>query len=245
MTARPGAGEHRIGVSLANLDDPWQAQVKADIEAAAAKHSGWRLTVVDAQNDAARQQAQLEEFRGRRADLVIVNPVDVSAMTEPIARLFAAGIPVVVLDRAVIGDQYTCLIAGNPRQIGAEAGKWLAGRLHGKGKIVELRGPVDSRWADEVHEAFRAELRDPGYRLVFSEHVDPPRVDAGKLMVVALGRLEEIDAVFAYDDAAAHAAEQAAKAAGRGEWRAVSGRWRSAGRGRRLRCPGSDYARPA
>ena len=41
------------------------------------------------------------------------------------------------------------------------------------------------------------------------------KFDGGKLMDEALGQVEKIDAVFAYDDAAAYAAYQAAKAAGR------------------------------
>ena len=218
--ARPHAGRerpkaHAIGVLLASLDGPWRAQMKADIEAAAAKHPDLRLIVMDAQNDAAKQQAQLDELADSHVDVVIVSPKDVQAITDPLAKLFDAGTAVIVLDRAVIGDKYTCFIAADPAEIGAAAGKWLAGRLHGKGKIVELRGPVDSLWAEELHAAWRAALRDPGYHFVFDGHVDPPKLDGGKLMDEALGQVQQIDAVFAYDDAAASAAYQAAKTAGR------------------------------
>ena len=80
---------------------------------------------------------------------------------------------------------------------------------------MELRGPVDSLWAEELHTAWRAALRDPGYHFVFDGHVDPPKLGGGKLMDEALGQVKQIDAVFAYDDAAARAAYQAAKTAGR------------------------------
>ena len=214
-TSREGPKVYTIGVSLANLDSPWRTQMKADIEAAAAKHPNLRLIVMDAQNDAAKQQAQLEELRHSRADAVIVSPTDAHAITDPVAKMVDAGIPVIVLDRAVIGDKYTCYIAADPTQIGAAAGKWLAGQLQGKGKIAELRGPVGSLRAEELHTAWQAALRDPGYRFVFSGHVDPPRVDAAKLIDEAFGHSEKIDAVLAYDDAAAYAAYRAAKAAGR------------------------------
>ncbi len=204
-----------VGVSLCKTDSPWRAQMQTDIEAAAEKHPNLRLAVMDAQDDTDRQRAQLEEFLARRVALVIVSPKNAQAITGPVAKLFDAGIPVIVLDRAVIGDKYTCLIAADPKQIGSEAGKWLAERLQGKGKIVDLKGPVDSLPAEELDAAFRAAFRDPGYRFVFDGHVDPPKVDGGKLMTEALARVEKIDAVFAYDDAAAHAAYLAAKAAGR------------------------------
>ena len=148
-------------------------------------------------------------------DAVIINPKDAQALTDPVARAFDAGIPVIVLDRAVIGDQYNCFIAADPKQIGTAAGKWLAGRLHGKGKIVELKGPVDSLWDDEVHAAWRAALRDPAYRFVFADRVDPPKIDAGKLMSDMLDHVEKFDAVFAYDDAAAATAYETARAVGR------------------------------
>jgi ribose transport system substrate-binding protein len=204
-----------IGVSLANLDGPWRAQVKADIEASAAKHPELRLVLTDAKNDASKQQTQLDGFRESRVSLVIVSPKDAQALTEPVAKLLDAGIPVIVLNRPVIGDKYTCFIAADPRQIGAAAGKWLAERLRGKGNLVELRGPVDSQWATEMHDAWRAALREPGYHFVFDGQVDLPRVDGAKLMQEAFGRVKKIDAVFAYDDTTAYAAYRAAKTAGR------------------------------
>lgn len=206
---------HTIGVLLASVDSPWRAQMKADVEAAAAKHPDLRLIVMDAENDAARQRTQLDELADQHVDAVIVSPKDVQSITDPLARLFDAGRPVIVLDRALIGDKYTCFIVADPREIGAAAGKWLVGRLHGKGKIVELRGPVDSLWAEALHTAWRAALRDPGYRFVFEGHVDPPKVDGRKLMDEALGQVKQIDAVFACDDLAAYAAHEAAKTAGR------------------------------
>ena len=146
---------------------------------------------------------------------IIVDPVDAQALTEPVAKAFDAGIPVVVLDRAVIGDKYSCLITADWKRMGTEAGKWLDHRLHGKGKIVEIKGPVDSLPAQQLHEAFRAVLRDPGYHFVFDACLDPPRADAAQLMTEAIGHTQRFDAVFACDDAAALAAYETAKAAGR------------------------------
>ena len=65
---------HAVGVLLASLDDPWRVQMKADIEAAAAKHPELRLSVMDADSDAAKQQAQLDEVADRHVEVVIVSP---------------------------------------------------------------------------------------------------------------------------------------------------------------------------
>jgi ribose transport system substrate-binding protein len=149
------------------------------------------------------------------AQVIIVSPKDPEALADTVAKLVGAGTSVIVLERPLVGDKYTCLIAPDATQIGTAAGKWLAERLHGQGNIVELRGPADSRWAEDLHKAWRAALREPGYHFVFDGRVDPPKTDAGKVMGEALGRFQKIDAVFAYNDAAAAAAYQAAKAAKR------------------------------
>jgi ribose transport system substrate-binding protein len=211
----PSAKRLVVGVSLCRTDGAWRAQMRTDIEAAAEEHPNLRFLILDAQNDAAKQQAQLDAFLNRPVNLVMVSPKDPQAVTEPVAKLTAAGIPVVVLDRAVIGDKYSCFVAADPKQIGTMAGKWLATRFQGKGNIAEIEGPVDSLQAQDIHEAFRKAMRDPGYHFVLDECVDPPTVDAGKLMADTLSRVEMIDAVFAYDDAAAKAAYDAAKAVGR------------------------------
>jgi ribose transport system substrate-binding protein len=204
-----------IAVSFANLDNPRQAQTKADIEAEAAKYPDVQLIFLDAKNNSQEQRLQLDKLRKDKVSAAIVDPTDAQFQVESIARLYEAGIPVVVLDRAVVGDAYSCFIASDPEQIGTAAARWLAKQLGGKGKIVEFRGPVDSIWADGLHKAFRAVLRDPGYRFVYDVRVDPPKIDAGDMMRKAMADVDEFDAVFAYDDAAARAAYEAAQKAGR------------------------------
>jgi ribose transport system substrate-binding protein len=204
-----------IGVSLPSLEGPRWLQIKADLEAAVERHPNLRLVVMNAEDDAERQHSQLREFRNRVIDALIVSPKDPQGVTDTVAEFFEAGTPVIVLDRALIGDRYSTFIAADPAQIGAEAGKWMAERLGGKGNLVELRGPVDSIWAEQLHTAWRAELRDPAYRFVFTGRVNNPTIDPARLMREAFSYVQKIDAVFAYDDAVAYAAHQAAQAAGR------------------------------
>ena len=204
-----------IGISLANLDGPRRMQIEADIKDAAAKHPELHYVIQDAQNDSAKQREQIEVYIAAGAKLLIVSPKDTQPLTEPVAKAFDAGIPVIVLNRSLIGGKFTCFIAADYRQIGAEAGKYLAWRLQGKGKIVELRGPVDSLHAQDMHDAFRAALKDPGYRFVYTGFLDPSKADAAKLADEALHQAKQIDALFAFDDATAFAAYQIFKAAGR------------------------------
>jgi ribose transport system substrate-binding protein len=206
-----------IGVSLASVAGPWRLQVKTDLETAVAKRPDMKLLIVDADDDAERQQSQLREFHNRAIDALIVSPKDSQSATDTAAEFFEAGTPVVVLERALIGDRYSTYIAADPVQIGEEAGKWMAERLGGKGNLMELRGPVDSIWAEQLHTAWRAQLRNPGFHIVSEGRVNRPATDPAALMRGAFSYIKKIDAVFAYDDSIAYAAFDAARAAGRSQ----------------------------
>ena len=202
-----------VGISLAGGEGAWSGQLKNEIETAV-KHYALRAMVMLAPNPAI-QEEQLNQFHTGNATVIVVEAKNPQSLSDTVAKLVDDGTPVIVLGTPPAGDKYTCLIAADATQIGAAAGKWLAERLKGKGNIVELRGPADSPWAEDLHKAWRAALREPGYHFVFEGRIEPPKVDGGKMMSEALGHVQKIDAVFAYDDAAALAAYQAAKAAGR------------------------------
>jgi ribose transport system substrate-binding protein len=201
-----------VAVSLPSLEDPWRLQMKTDLENYAGKHPELRLVVVNAEDDAEQQYSQLRELHDGIVDVLIVSPKDPQRITDTVAEFFEAGTPVIVLDRALIGDRYTTFIAADPTQIGEEAGKWMADQLGGKGKLVELRGPADSLWAERLHNAWRSALRDPAYRIVFEGPVNRPATDPLRLIKEAFSYVQKIDAVFAYDDTVACAAYQAAGA---------------------------------
>src|SRR5262245_32094054 len=96
-----------IGMSQCNLGEPWREQMNRDIEAAAAKHENLKLVMKDAQNDAMRQRAQVEELAAQGIDLLIISPKETAPLTKPVAEVFDKGIPVIVLDRRVDGDKFT------------------------------------------------------------------------------------------------------------------------------------------
>ncbi len=131
---------YTIGFSQCNSAEPWRAQMDADIKAAAKDHDNIKLIAKDAQNDRARQMSHVKEFVTAKVDAIVISPLDTS-LTPAVAEAFDAGIPVIVLDRKVLGDKYTVFIGADNRLIGAEVGKWVVKQLGGKGNVVELKGP--------------------------------------------------------------------------------------------------------
>ena len=204
-----------IGMSQCNLGEPWRVQMNADIKKAADKRDDLRVIYQDAQNDTLKQRAHVEEFVSAGVDVIIISPKEAAPLTPPIAKAIEAGIPVIVLDRRVLGDKYTCFIGADNRLIGREAGKWIVKKLGGKGKVVELKGLMTSTPGQDRHSGFREGIKGSGLEIIFEADMKWLEPNARKEMESALARFDDIDLVYSHNDPGAHGAWLAAKAAGR------------------------------
>jgi ribose transport system substrate-binding protein len=224
----PGGGENKpeaapektkrvIGMSQCNLGEPWRVQMNKDIEEAAAKHDDIQMIFKDAQNDTLKQVSHVEEFISRGVDLLLISPKEAAPLTDPIAAAYNAGIPVIVLDRAVLGDAYTMFIGADNELIGKAAGEWIADKLDGKGKVVELKGLMTSIPGQDRHNGFRAGIAGTDIQVIFEADMQWLQPNAQKEMESALARFDRIDLVYAHNDPAAYGAWLAAKAVDRAD----------------------------
>ena len=204
-----------IGFSQAGLDDPWREQMNEDILAAAAEYPQVRLIVQDAENDAARQQSQVRQFVNQRVNLIIVSPADAMALTQPVEQAMERRIPVIVLDRAIVGRNYTCFISADNRKIGRTVGQWLVAKLGERGNVIEIEGPDGNLTTIQRHEGFREAIVDANFDLLAAVHTDWKQEQAREQMASILSRFDNINAVFAHNDTTAYGAYLAAEEAGR------------------------------
>jgi ribose transport system substrate-binding protein len=207
--------QYVIGMSQCNLGEPWRVQMNADIQAAAARHPEFKVVFKDAQNDTLKQRSHVEEFVSSKVDLLIISPKEAQPLTEPVARAMAAGIPVIVLDRRLLGDNYTCFIGADNKKIGKAAGEWVVKVLGGKGNVVELMGLQTSTPGQDRHSGFLEGIAGSDIKVIFSADMKWLEPNARQEMESALSRFDSIDLVYAHNDPGAHGAYLAAKAAGR------------------------------
>ena len=207
-----------IGMSQCNRGEPWRVQMDADVESAAAKHDNLKLILKDAQNQSLTQRSQVEEFIEQGIDLLIISPKEAAPLTQPVKKAYDAGIPVIVLDRAVQGDAYTTFVGADNVLIGRAAGRWIAETLNNKGNIVELKGLMTSTPGQDRHRGFREGIAGHDeLEIVFEGEMQWLEPNARKEMESALATNPQIDLVYAHNDPGAHGAWLAAKAAGRHE----------------------------
>ncbi len=205
-----------VGFSQCNLGEPWRVAMNRAAENEARKYPDVEVVYSDAQQDNSKQVADVETFLRQRIDLLIISPNEAKPLTAVVARAYSQKIPVIILDRAIEGETYTCFIGADNRAIGRAAGEYAAQILDGRGIVVELQGLPGSPPARDRSEGFHDGIsKFPGLRIVHNPVANWLREEALTQMEIALKAQAHIDLVYAHNDPMAVGAFLAAKAAGR------------------------------
>jgi ribose transport system substrate-binding protein len=178
--------------------------------------------VANAEDQIDKQVNDVQNFISQGVDFIIISPKETAqSLTDAVANAYQKGLPVIVLDRQVLGDQYTCFIGADNYKIGKAAGEFIKKTLSGKGKIVELKGNMSSTPGQTRHKGFLAaivsELKSSQIKIVHSADIDWKEEKARSEMESALAANPQIDLVYGHNDPAAHGAYVAAKQAGRAD----------------------------
>jgi len=210
-------GKYTIGMSQANVAEPYRQRMDDDIRAAAEEVSQFDVKFADAAQDNAKQVADVENYITQQIDLLIISPNEAKPLTAVVKKAFDKGIPVIVLDRKVEGDAYTGFIGGDNVQIGSEAGKYVAEKLLPQGgNIVELKGLAGATPQAERHQGFVDAIKaNPKIKIVADASGDWLREKGQAQMDALLKANPKIDVVYAHNDPMAEGAYLAAKAVGR------------------------------
>ena len=113
-------------------------------------------------------------------------------------------------------QEYTAYIGADNYELGKAVGNYIAHRLKGRGKVVELSGLVGSTPAIERHQGFMSAISQyPDMTLLASEDAGWLQQPAEAKMDSLLQRFPEIDAVYGMNDRMAAGAFRAAGRRGR------------------------------
>ena len=210
-----------VGFSQIGAESGWRTAETKSIRSEAARR-GVNLKFSDAQQKQENQIKALGAFIAQKVDAIILAPV-VEAGWEPILKQAkAAKIPVILVDRGVnVSDDslYTTLIASDFVAEGKMAGEWLAGKLNGKGNVVELQGTPGAAPALDRKKGFEEALKNhPAVRIIKSQTGEFTRAKGKEVMEAFLkgaqGGGTKINAVYAHNDDMALGAIQAIEEAG-------------------------------
>lgn len=111
------------------------------------------------EDDRSAQISEVEGFVSRGVSGIVLAPLDDTALVSPVADAVARGIPVVVIDSGLRGEDFVSFVATDNRQGGRIAGEGLRAMLPGGGKVVLLRYAEGSDSTTEREEGFLEAVR--------------------------------------------------------------------------------------
>ena len=223
-----GNGDRAItlGFSQIGAESEWRTANTTSIQTAAPE-AGIKLQFSDAQQKQENQIKALRSFIAQRVDVIAFSPVVETGWETVLREAKAAGIPVILTDRAVeVSDEtlYLSLIGSDFVEEGRKAGRWLAEYYKsGDGKsvqgdinIVELQGTVGSAPANDRKKGFAEIINaDPRFKIIRSQTGDFTRAKGKEVMEAFLkAEGKKINVLFAHNDDMAIGAIQAIEEAG-------------------------------
>jgi len=207
-------GKLTIGHSYQNLSDPFFAdELKAEKTLFESKGLGF----VDAQaaDNPAKQLADIDTLIARRVNLLAIDAIDPNAIVPGLKAAKDAGVPVIMLIRKPTSGTYESLVYLDSIQDGKNACKLIADKLGGKGRVVNLTGPLQILAAKERAQGCDQALKAyPGIDVVAEPSTDYTLRDAEQKMTDVIQAKGQIDAVFGGNDDVALGAVRALQAAG-------------------------------
>ncbi|MFE4131745.1 ribose ABC transporter substrate-binding protein RbsB [Peribacillus sp. YIM B13482] len=203
----------KVGVSISTLNNPFFVSLKDGIEKEA-KEKGMKVTVVDAQDDTAKQISGIEDLILQKVDVLLVNPTDSAAISSAVKDANDAGIPVITIDRSSDEGDIETFIASDNVAGGEMAAEYLVKELGDKAKVVELEGVSGASATRERGKGFH-NIADKQLDVLTSQTAEFDRTKGLNVMENILQGNKDIQAVFAHNDEMALGAIEAIKAAGK------------------------------
>lgn len=198
--------EFLIGVSLANLSEPWRIAMYREIEAEASKLKNVRFIYTDSGDSIVKQSMDVDRLLDYGIDLLIMSPTD-SVSLASVAKRAYQRIPLILIDRAVDGYDYSLFIGPDNLQIGREAGTLIQNLLPSKGgTVIELQGRTDSLPTIDRDAGFREALSDRTDIRISALPGNWLRDTAQDELTHALAGTKPPDLIFAHNDAMAYGA---------------------------------------
>jgi ribose transport system substrate-binding protein len=208
--------QYLIGFSQLAFDDPWRVAFNNQMNKAAGKYSDFKLVTVNAQRDSAKQVADVENLVQQKIDLLIISPNEAAPLTTIVKKVYDSGIPVIVLDRNVLGEAYTMFIGADNKFIGTKAGayvaKWCTTMKYRPCNVLEVTGLSGSTPAQERGAGFREGIKkNRNVKILSSVTSEWQKVKALPAAAAAFQAKTNFRVVYAHNDDSAEGAYIAAQ----------------------------------
>jgi ribose transport system substrate-binding protein len=150
--------------------------------------------------DDRNEQIQIvETLAGSGVDALVLSPLDDRALMRPVAEARREGIPTVIFNSALQGEDHAAFIATDNFLGGSLAAREIGRRTGGRGQLIMVRLMAGVEGTTKREEGFLATLRTeyPGIEVVSENQFAGPSTEmAYQTMENLLARFGPVDAVF-------------------------------------------------
>ncbi len=197
---RKAAPQYVIGVSQCSKDF-WRDKFNKELQMAEYLNDSIQVKLASSNDDSKLQTRQINQMIDEKVDLLVIAPNQLNTISPAINRAYDKGIPVIIYDRKANSNKYTAFIGCDNYAIGKSMGEFIAQKLQGKGRVVEIRGLEGSSPALERHRGFMEAMKKcPGMQVVASEAGDWKEESGKKAMQRILDKTRDFDYVFSHND---------------------------------------------
>jgi simple sugar transport system substrate-binding protein len=209
-----------LGFSQIGAESEWRTANTESIKSAAATMN-IDLRFADAQQKQENQIKAIRTFIAQKVDVIAFSPVVETGWDTVLQEAKAAGIPVILTDRAVSSDPslYIGFLGSDFVEEGRKAGRWVSETLRYATtdmNIVELQGTVGSAPANDRKKGFEEAIAaNPHLKIIRSQSGDFTRAKGKETMEAILkSESRKIHVLYAHNDDMAIGAIQAIEEAG-------------------------------
>ena len=189
-----------IGISQCS-DDIWREKQNAELRMDTYFQDGVELRFASAYDSDQRQIEQIDSLVASGIDLLIVAPNQVATISPAIDRAYDQGIPVIVFERKTNSKKYTAFMGADNHEMGRLMGEYIATRLNGQGKVLQIMGLKGSSPAIERDKGFKEAISHyPQMELVATLQGDWTEESAYDAVKAYKGDLSDIAFVFGQND---------------------------------------------
>lgn len=206
--------QETIAMVVSTLNNPFFVSMKDGAEEKA-KELGYKIIVLDSQNDPSKELSNVEDLVVRGVKAILINPTDSDAVGNAIRVANNAKIPVFTLDRAASRGDVVSHIASNNVAGGEMAGKFIRDQLGENVRVIQLEGIAGTSAARERGEGFMNAVKSENLNLLASQPADFDRTKGLNVMENMLASKPDTQAVFAQNDEMALGAARAVQASGK------------------------------
>jgi len=200
---------YKIAVSQCS-EDIWRNKLNEELKMGTYFYNDVELCFASADDSDEKQIEQINQFVNDGIDLLIVAPNQVATVSPAIDNAFDKGIPVIVFDRKTNSKKYTAYIGADNFEMGRLMGGYIATKLKGRGRVLEIMGLEGSSPAIERHKGFKEALAAyPDITLVASLQGDWTEQSGYDAIMNCPISLNDIDFVFGQNDRMAMGARRA------------------------------------